>query len=184
MVDTTLINAVKEGNQTAFKEMYQNCIRYVYAIVKRYVSNESDHQDVIQEVFARVFLSIHTYNENKGEFKYWLRRVVINQSIQHYRKTNVFDKTVSLQSAAQVESESKPIMDTLTKAEIDQYLVNMPDGYKQIFMMVIIDEYSHQEVSKLLEISPETSRSQLSRAKKWLRENLSNNNIKILISGV
>lgn len=164
--------------------MYQNCIRYVYSIVKRYVSNESEHQDVIQEVFARIFLSIDTYDENKGEFKYWLRRIVINQSIQHYRKTNTSSKMVSLQSASQIESESKTIMNTLTKDEIAQYLVNMPDGYKQIFMMVIIDEYSHQEVSELLEISPETSRSQLSRAKKWLRENLSSNNIKILISGV
>lgn len=183
MVNTTLIDSVKSGNQVAFKNMYQSCIRYVYSIVKRYVSNESDHQDVIQEIFARIFLSIHSFDENKGEFKFWLRRLVINQCIQHYRKENSSGKIVPLHSAAKVQSKVNKRLNELTKDEIAHYLNNMPEGYKQIFMMVVIDEYSHQEVSTLLEISPETSRSQLSRAKKWLRENLSNNNLKILASG-
>ncbi|MEO1438479.1 MAG: RNA polymerase sigma factor, partial [Bacteroidota bacterium] len=86
MVDQTLINAVKNRNQDAFKQMYEACIRYVYTIVKRYVSNESDHNDVIQENFVRVFLRIDTFNEKKGLFKFWLRRLTINQCIQHYRK--------------------------------------------------------------------------------------------------
>ena len=63
MIGTALINSVKKREHDAFKRMYNCCIRYVYAIVRRYVSNESDHQDVIQEIFAKVFISIHTYDD-------------------------------------------------------------------------------------------------------------------------
>ena len=79
MVDRSVIDLVKKRKNAAFKVLYQSCIRYVYSIVKRYITNESDYPDVIQEVFARVFLSIQNFDESKGEFKFWLRRLVINQ---------------------------------------------------------------------------------------------------------
>lgn len=184
VVDQALINLVKERNQRAFKELYESCIRYVYSIVKRYVSNESDHQDVIQEIFARVFLSIDSFDENKGEFKFWLRRLTINQCIQHFHKQTAFADIDPLETAANVESTLTEKIDTLSKHDIMVFLTRMPEGYRQVFMMVVIDDYSHQEVGKMLSISPETSRSQLHRAKKWIRENLSDNSLKSLVYGI
>lgn len=184
MVDKTLINLVKERKERAFKELYESCIRYVYSIVRRYVSNESDHQDVIQEIFARIFLSIDSFDEKKGEFKFWLRRLTINQCIRHYQKQAVFTHIDPLESAAHLQSSLNEKISTLSKDEILLYLAGMPEGYKQIFMMVVMDEYSHQEVGEMLNISPETSRSQLHRAKKWIRENRSSNNLKLLVGGI
>ena len=168
----------------AFKAMYQGCIGYVYTIVRRYVSNESDYQDVIQEIFARVFLSMDSFDEQKGEFKFWLRRLTINQCIQNYNKQKGSNQIVSLDAATSIESNLNEDIHELSKDEILMYLKSMPEGYKQVFMMVIIDEYSHQDVSEVLNISPETSRTQLHRAKKWLRENLSNNTLKVLAGGI
>lgn len=184
VVDQSLINAVKKRNQNAFKKMYECCIRYVYSIVKRYVSNESDHQDVIQEIFARIYLSIDTFDEGKGEFKYWLRRITINECIKYYYKQKSPVKIVPIDSEATTQLNLSEEKIWLSKDEIMQYLNRMPDGYKQIFMLVVIDEYSHQDVSEILNISPETSRSQLHRAKTWLRENLSSNNLKLLAGGI
>lgn len=184
MVDKTLINLVKERKERAFKELYESCIRYVYSIVRRYVSNESDHQDVIQEIFARIFLSIDSFDEKKGEFKFWLRRLTINQCIRHYQKQAVFTHIDPLESAAHLQSTLIEKTGTLSKDEILRYLAGMPEGYKQIFMMVVMDEYSHQEVGEMLNISPETSRSQLHRAKKWIRENRSSSNLKLLVGGI
>ena len=184
VVDPSIIKSVKKRNHAAFKELYECCIRYVYAIVNRYVSNESDHQDVIQEIFARVYMSIDSFDERKGEFKFWLRQLTINQCIQHYRKQQAAVKIVSLDSAASMESSLNEKISTLSKEEILLHLKRMPEGYKQIFMLVIIDEYSHQDVSEMLSISPETSMSQLHRAKKWLKENLSSNNLKLLVGGI
>ena len=184
MVDQAVINSVKKGDKSAFKKMYESCIRYVYVIVNRYVSNESDYQDVIQEIFARTFLSIDSFDENKGEFKFWLRRLTINQCIQHYHKQAASIKIIPIDSATRMQSKLKDETSTLSKDEILQYLKRMPEGYKQVFMLVVIDEYSHQDVGELLNITPETSRSQLHRAKNWIRENLSNNNLKLLAGGI
>mgnify|MGYP001556053894 FL=1 len=183
MIDSELIEAIRSGEQAAFKQMYEQCIRYVYAIVKRYVSNDSDHQDLIQEIFARVFVKIDTYDYSKGDFKYWLRRLAINECLMHYRKNNSGGKIIPLKSVAHYEAEEKIQLNGMSKAEVAAFLQRMPEGYKQIFMMVVIDDYTHQEAARMLDISPETSRSQLSRAKKWLKDNLSNNNLKFLASG-
>ncbi|MEO1803630.1 MAG: RNA polymerase sigma factor [Bacteroidota bacterium] len=184
MVDPSIIKSVKKRNHAAFKDLYECCIRYVYAIVNRYVSNESDHPDVIQEIFARVYLSIDSFDERKGNFKFWLRRLTINQCIQHYRKQQAAIQIVPLDSATSMESSLHDPIGTLSKEEILLYLKRMPEGYKQVFMLIIMDDYSHQDVSEMLSISPETSRSQLHRAKKWLKENLSSNNLKLLIGGI
>ncbi len=183
MVDKSILKAIKERDEAAFQKMYEICIRYVYSIVKRYVSNESDHQDVIQEIFARLFLSIDSYNEKKGEFKFWLRQLTINQCIQHYHKQSAFTKIIPLDAESNLISNLNEKISELSKDEIMLYLKKMPEGYKQIFMLVVIDDYTHQEISKMLNISPETSRSQFFRAKHWLRENFSSNNIKLMVDG-
>ena len=75
------------------------------------------------------------------------------------------------------------LQENLSKKDIERYLDKMPVGYRQIFMLVVIDEYPHTEVAKILGISPETSRSQLSRAKAWLRKNVLNNTQKSFVNG-
>lgn len=97
MVEQSLIDAVKAQKPQAFQEMYEACIRYVYSIVIRYVTNDSDQPDVVQEIFARVFLKIDTYHEEKGEFKFWLRRLSINQCIKHYHNKKQQLDTMSLE---------------------------------------------------------------------------------------
>jgi len=136
------------------------------------VKNESDHQDVIQEIFARVFLSIKSFDTEKGDFKFWLRRLSINQCLQLYRQGKSPKQFVPIENANEIESGVVHALDELTKIDIQNNLSKMPEGYRQIFMLVVIDEYSHKEVGKLLNITAETSRSQLSRAKQWLQKKI------------
>ena len=182
MPDPELLASVRRGDKTAFKELYQSCISYVYSVTKRYVSNSSDHPDVIQEIFARVFLSIDTFDPARGDFKTWLRRVTINQCMQHYRQGKSPRVHTSLEVVSNVSSKAKEPFAQLSREEITAYLQQMPEGYRQIFMLVVMDGYSHQEVAELLEITTETSRSQLSRAKKWLRGHLSSANKQRLLA--
>jgi RNA polymerase sigma factor (sigma-70 family) len=172
MIDSSIIDQIINKDNDAFKMMYQKCIRYVYSLVKRYVKNESDHQDVIQEIFARVFLSIKSFDTEKGNFKFWLRRLAINQCLQLYRQGKSPKQFVPIENANEIESGVVHALDELTKIDIQNNLSKMPEGYRQIFMLVVIDEYSHKEVGKLLNITAETSRSQLSRAKQWLQKKI------------
>lgn len=182
MIDPHILASVRKGDKTAFKPFYQSCIGYVYSITKRYVANPSDHPDVIQEVFARVFVSIGTFDTSRGEFKTWLRRLTINQCMQHYRQGKSPRLHVSLEVVSNQGAEADEQFSQMTQEELAAYLQKMPEGYRQIFMLVIMDEYNHQEVAELLGISAETSRSQLSRAKKWLKANLSLSNKQILLA--
>ncbi len=173
MLDPSLLAAVQKGDHSAFKELYQSYIGYVYSITRRYISNQSDHPDVIQEIFARVFLSVATFDSAKGDFKSWLRRLTINQCMQHYRQGKSPRVHVSLEVVSNQSTYAEERFARLSKEEITAYLQKMPEGYRQIFMLVIMDGYSHKEAAELLAISAETSRSQLSRAKKWLKAHLS-----------
>lgn len=184
MITAEILESVKNKEGKAFQTLYQACIGYVYTITSRYITNESDIPDVIQEIFARVFLSIHTYNENKGEFKYWLRRVTINQCFQHYRQGKSPRLHVALDSTEDFGEEDGHDLDKLSKADIESLLSEMPDGYRQVFLLYIIEEYSHKEIGELLAISTEASRSQLSRAKKWLRKKNLTNCTKALSNGL
>ncbi len=173
LVDHNTILACQKGKSTAFKLLYEGCAPYVLSIIKRYVNSSSDYKDLMQEIFARVFLKINSYDSSKGEFKFWLRRVSVNQCLMHYRDTKWKDKIVSIDSSLDKEEWSETPNFNLSKEEILQIISPMPSGYRVVFMMIVIDGYKHDEVAKELGITPETSRSQLTRAKKWLRKSMS-----------
>ncbi len=182
MIDSSIIAQVKKRDNKAFKVLYESCIGYVYSIVRRYITNESEHPDVIQEIFARLILSIATFDESKGPFKFWLRRLVINQCFQHYRQGKSPRLFVALEVANELDNGEEHQLHKLSKAEIETYLKQMPEGYRQIFMLVIIDEYSHKEVGEQLGISATTSRSKLSRAKSWLQQRILKKSTKIALA--
>ncbi len=164
---------MKQRDHAAFKQLYHEYIGYIFSIVRRYVADEQGHPDVIQEIFARVFLKIDTYDPARGAFKFWLRRLAINQCLQASRKPHSAQQFVSLDQVSEKEAGGSEMLTELTKGEIEALLQHMPQGYREIFMLIVIDDYSHREVAELLGISQENSRSQLSRAKKWLRTHLS-----------
>jgi RNA polymerase sigma-70 factor (ECF subfamily) len=175
---------IKKQDKGAFKKMYLECIGYVYSIVIRYVSNESDHKDVIQEIFARLFLSIGSYDPSIGGFKPWLRRLVINQCFQHNRQARLPAMMVPLDQTEESDTELEEKLGKLTKKNIENLLNQMPEGYRQVFMMVAIDDYSHKEVGEMIGISTGTSRSQYARAKQWLKSNLTQNKLNRLANGI
>jgi RNA polymerase sigma-70 factor (ECF subfamily) len=180
VVDKELIQAVKAKNNKAFKHIYDAYVRYVYTIVSLYVGNESDYQDVIQEIFARVFLKIDAYDPEKGDFKHWIRKLSINQCIKYYHKNKRQVETQSIDSNVLRKLSADGDKQEISKEELRGFLKTMPSGYKEVFMLVVIDEYTHKEVGEMLNISPETSRSQLHRAKQWLKENLSKNTLNLM----
>jgi RNA polymerase sigma-70 factor (ECF subfamily) len=184
VIDPTLIKSVKNQEAGAFKRMYNECIGYVYAIVRRYVNHEDEHPDVIQEIFAHLFLNIGSYDAKKGPFKPWLRRLTINRCIEHYRKNKTDASIVPIEKAPEKSNEKEIQWDQLSRTEIENYLAKMPLGYRQVFMLVAIDEYSHKETAQLLNISAETSRSQFMRAKNWIRNRLLVNDQKTIVNGL
>jgi RNA polymerase sigma factor (sigma-70 family) len=174
-MQSELLTAVKAQERGAFKQMYEAYIRYVYSVVSRYHSDTSNYQDIIQEIFAIVFLKIDTYDPAKGEFKVWLRAVTVNQCLKHYHSTKRQLATVSLESIENYEQPVELSHSELSREDLLAMLASMPSGYKEVFLLITVDGFSHKEAAEMLNISTETSRSQLHRAKLWLKEYLDRN---------
>lgn len=179
MVNTWVIDLCKAGQEKGYRALYEACVPYIYTVVKSYIPDAASHQDVIQDIFAHLFVHLGGYDPDKGPFKPWLRRVAVNHCLMRLRKNDVLDLVVPIDihadygSVASQGYEDHRLYD-LSKEDIEALLAKMPTGYKTIFLLVAIDEYSHEEVGKMLGIAPETSRSQYFKARKWITSNIMN----------
>ena len=175
MVSFSIIESCKKQDRIAHKALYESCISYVYSIVSRYLSGEEDRKDVVQEVFAKTFKSLDHFDQKKGEFKFWIRKITVNQCLMQIRSQSKL-KVYSINEHFDVVDSTDLGLESLTREDILKLLDEMPERYKLVFMAYIIDGYNHKEIGELLGITKDTSRSQLTRAKKWIRNHISKGN--------
>jgi len=175
--DIDIIKDCLSGNQLAYKELYEKYLSYCYGICTRYSVHRSDMKDVVQVIFSQTFRSLKNYDSTKSQFKTWFTRICINH-ISSYKR----DKAKKLQTQDfedfneeidKVHHENS-IEDDIDRQYIMSLLKQMPDNYQMVFNMFIIDGYSHEEISKELNISVASSRVTLSRARGWVKKNFVN----------
>lgn len=171
-ISDEILKKCGRGNNTAYKELYGLTIKYVFAIVSSYLSNTETVKDVIQETYAGVFISIRKFDREKGDFKTWLRRICINKCVEHYRRQNKFSEISSFDALLYPHPKKMPEYDILTREDIISLLDQMPDGYRTVFLLIEIDGYSHKEVGEMIGVSINNSRTQLHRAKNWIKKNI------------
>lgn len=172
MVSNSIIAKCKKQVRTAQSELYRSCAPYVYTVVKSYVQDEAYIKDIMQDSFASIFKSIDRFDSAKGEFKSWAAQITIRKCIDHLKSNSKITITSSLEVVDTFTTDDFKHLDQLSKKDIEVLLTDMPTGYKTIFMLSVIDEFPHTEIAQLLHISPETSRSQLHRAMKWIKKNI------------
>jgi len=169
MISNETIERCKHREQKAFKECYEKCAPYVYTIVKSYIHEVELRKDAMQEIFAQVYLSLDRYDPKKGKFKSWIAQISIYQSIAILRKRKSLNLFVPLDTNHQNVRMTELDFSALKREDIEKLLAKMPAGYRTIFLLSVIDEYKHKEIAKMLDITAETSRSQLSRAIRWIK---------------
>ena len=174
LVSARIIKKCQEKDQKAFKELYEGCLPYVFTIVKGYTKNSDFKKDLIQEIFAKLFLNIKRYDSSKGDFKPWLRKLVVNQCLTFLRDKMKHFSYDDLDHSTFEAKEMTTYIDTrhLDNGYVQQLMRKMPDGYRKVFSLIVFEGYTHDEVGQCLGISPDTSRSQLFRSKQWLRKYL------------
>lgn len=150
--------------------MYQLYAGTIFTVCLKYSKNYADAEDTLQDCFITVFDKIHQY-KNKGSFEGWLKRVAINTALQKYRKTT------HLEIVADIEDEENESDFTIEKEiyNVDvllEYVQKLPDQYRLVFNLSVLDGYNHKEIAEMLHISEGTSKSNLSRARKLLKEKL------------
>ena len=164
-----LIAGCKAAKAQYQKALYSKYNRKMFAVCLRYTDNREDAMDVLQEGFIKVFGKICDF-KSKGSLEGWIRRIMVHQSIEHYRKRSRYFM-VDIDEAYDVGMDTQ-VLQEMSRDELLQMITALPVGYRTVFNLYVVEGYSHQEIAKLLNISAGTSKSQLSRAKSMLRERL------------
>jgi RNA polymerase sigma-70 factor (ECF subfamily) len=169
--ETSLILACKQGRREAQNILYKKFGGKMFAVCKRYLTNAMDAEDVLMEGFLKVFLGIRDYNE-EGSFEGWMRRIFVNECLMKLRKRKI---EFSLADEAILVAEPATILEQLSSEEIQQLIIQLPDGFRTVFNLYAIEGYTHAEIAAQLGISEGTSKSQLSRARVLLQQKIKSN---------
>ena len=169
-----LIEACKRGDQKAQFEIYQLYYVAMYNTSLRIVGDPDDAEDVMQESFLKAFNKLKTY---RGEVSFgaWLKRIVINKALDFLRLKK---EQFSLDEVGEIVEEPDDLPETMEVAyraeTIKRAIQSLPEGYRIVLSLILLEGYDHEEVSGILNISNATSRTQYHRAKKKLLELLKN----------
>jgi RNA polymerase sigma-70 factor, ECF subfamily len=181
-----LINACKECNPAGQKLLYYKFAPRMKGVCIRYSSNSEEAKDILQESFLKVFSKIHSFS-NTGSLEGWIRRIVINTAINHYNKNKKYlhenietythfntleeDGYITLESSLN-EEDSLLSNFNFSESELINAINILPEQFKMVFNLFYMENTSHKEISELLSIEENTSRTRLFRAKKILQNHL------------
>ncbi len=179
MVDViNILERCKSNEKAAQFELFKLTGPQMLSTCRRYLSNEDDARDAMQEGFVKVFTNIHKFRGESNP-KTWMTRIFINTSIDYYkklnRKTELFKPLVDEYDAVDIDYSDCDF--PCTAEQIIEEMDAMPEGYRAVFNMYCIDGLTHSQISQILGISEGTSKSQYARAKKYLFTSLVNKGV-------
>ncbi|MEE4196054.1 MAG: RNA polymerase sigma factor [Bacteroidales bacterium] len=171
-----IIDRCKSGEQKAQFQLYKLYYKAMYNTCLRIVNNNLEAEDIMQESFLKAFEKIKMY---KGEVSFgaWLKRIVINHSLDELRKKkfemeSIDDSFTELKEKKDDKGMIKEEELKIKAEEIRDEIKKLPDGYRIVLSLYLIEGYDHDEISEILNISSSTSRSQCARAKQKLLKNI------------
>lgn len=170
--DIIIIKKILSGKKEYFNLLYKKYNRFYMLTCLRYAKKRQDAEDLVQESFIAIFKSLAQYNEKKANFSTWSNRVVINVCLQHLRRKNILQDSEDIIDIGQNIPLDPIAIDQLNLKDLTKLIMNLPNGYRTVFNMYVIDGYTHKEIAEKLGVSTSTSKSQLLKARKMLRLNL------------
>lgn len=173
-LDKLIKNCINQDAQ-AQSQLYKQYASKLFSLCLKYSKNYVEAEDNLHDAFITVFSKIDQYN-NKGSFEGWLKRIAINTSLQRYREdVGVYD----IVNEGNIEDVSVDFNDDNMNIDfLLRIIQELPDRYRLVFNLYVLDGYSHVEISELINISTGTSKSNLARARMILKEKIEDYNAK------
>lgn len=165
---TVLIDLAKANDRKAQHEIYNRFAPKMLSVCRLYIKDLQQAEDLMLAGFMKVFTSIKNF-ESKGSFEGWIRRIMVNECLSQIR---VNKKIHFIEDEDNLPDSSNEMDDSLGIDEIQTAIDNLPEGYKMIFNLYVIEGYKHKEIADMLGINEGTSKSQLSNARKMLQEQI------------
>jgi RNA polymerase sigma-70 factor (ECF subfamily) len=163
-----LIRNCQAGDHKAYHALYKQFSPVMYAISLRYARSKADADDILQEGFSKIFLSLKQY-EHRGSFEGWMKRIVVNCALAYYRKKSAVDYVDDYHDHIQSKVETYTAVEEIGRQDLLNMIQQLPPGCRTVFNLYAVEGYAHKEIAEQLGISEGTSKSQLSDARKRLR---------------
>lgn len=168
MDDATLINECVKGNAKAQKMLFDKFAPKMMTVCLRYASDNMDAEDILQDGFVKAFNKLVDF-KMEGSLEGWVRRIMVNTALDSIRKNKKYAMDANIDDVGFKISNFEVASDQIEAEDLMKLVNSMPDGYRLVFNLFAIEGYSHKEIGELMNISENTSKSQYSRARSYLR---------------
>jgi RNA polymerase sigma-70 factor, ECF subfamily len=169
--DEMLVSGCLKRESSAQKALYEKYKVQLFRVCLRYAKDRPEAEDMLQDGFIKIFSDLHQFSF-QGPLGGWMRRVVVNIALQHIRKNKRLQMNEDIENIADEYQTDASVFSKMNVKALTKLIQKLPDGYRVVFNMYVIEGYSHKEIAKQLNIQVNTSKSQLSKAKATLRKML------------
>lgn len=163
-----LVEACIKQDRKAQRDFYERYAPLMQTVCLRYVKDQSDAEDVLMKGFMKVFQNLKKFRF-EGSLEGWIRRIFVNEALMYIRRNKNMYLEVDVDEASKVTSVK---VEHLQEEELMQLIYQLPIGYRTVFNLYAIEGYSHQEIADMLQVKVGTSKSQLSRARQILQQQI------------
>ena len=170
MTEQELIQGCIREKKKYQKELFRMYAGKMHMVCRRYARYPEEADDILQEGFIKVFDNIARFRA-EGSLEGWIRRIMINTALKYYRKS-CFTKEQAGLEPYHDNGTLPEVYSQMSEQELLKLIAELPDGYRVVFNLYIIEGYSHKEIGEMLEIAASTSRSQLVKARQVLQEKI------------
>lgn len=170
MTEKELIKGCIRENRACQRELFERYAGTMLTVCRRYTRHQMEAEDILQDAFIKIFDNISKF-QGKGSFEGWIRRIVVNTALKNYQKSSFQKERIGLEPFDDRPLEPTAVSN-LQEEELLDLIAQLPDGYRIVFNLYVIEGYSHKEIADMLEIGESTSRSQLVKARKLLKDQI------------
>lgn len=167
--DQHIIQGCKKGDPRSQKLLYEKYKAMLFGICLRYSKDRMEAEDFLQEGFIRIYKDLYQYQPKSG-LGAWMRKVMVNCCLRQIQKTKLKFSEIDWNQYANYHEEEEEQSDLTKEKMLIKMIQQLPSGYRMIFNMYVMEGFTHQEIASYLDISVNTSKSQLSRAKTYLKK--------------
>jgi len=179
MTEEQIIIACRRGESFAQKMLFERYVDRMFVICIRYVPRQSDAEEILSDAFLKCFRSLNQFEyRGAGSFRAWLSKITTNECLAFLRKKNMLVFTTE-DHVLERRDESETAIEKISAKELIFCIQHMPAGYRTVFNLYILENYSHKEIALQLNISESTSKTQLKKAKAWLRKKIKKDETRI-----
>lgn len=160
-----IINGCLKGNRRDQELLYRRHAAKLYAVCLQYSGNDEEARDILQEGFIKIFENLIHY-KHEGSFEGWVRRIMVNTALEKYRSKHMLHRVDDIDQIPEMNAEpDNEDYAGLEAVDLLEIIRELPPKYRMVFNLFAIEGYSHKEISKMVNISEGTSKSNLSRAR-------------------